>query len=460
MYFEMVARRRSLNLFTLTMINIAAIGSVKNWPLTAEYGLSSLSYLLLAALLFFIPVSLVTAELATTWPEQGGVYAWVKRAFGHRTGFLAIWLFWLLNVIWYPTILSFMAVTLAYLIHPELATQPLFTTSVILLFFWGATAFNLLGIRVSGWISTLGALFGTVIPGLCIIGAGILWWSSGQPLEVTLSMDALVPNLSSIGHVVFFVGILLSFTGIEMSAIHARDVQTPAKTYPRAIFFAGVVIVGFSLLGVLSIASIVPASELNLVGGSLQALNTFAQTHHLSYLTPAMALCMLIGAFGSLSSWIMGTCRGLLAAALDGDLPPKFRAVNARGIPTSLLITQALIVSLLTLALLLMPTLSYSFWVFSALLTQLYLIVYILLFSAALKLRIKEPETHRPYKVPCLKVVSALGILSSLFAINIGFVPPIELNTHNPWLYALSLLGGILLAISCPILIRRCCKSR
>jgi amino acid transporter len=439
------------------MINIAAIGSVKNWPLTAEYGLSSISYLILAALLFFLPVSLVTAELATTWPEQGGIYAWVKRAFGHRTGFLAIWLFWLLNVIWYPTILSFMAVTLAYLIESELALKPAFTTSVILFFFWGATALNLLGIRVSGWVSTLGAFCGTLIPGLCIIGAGILWWSSGQPLEMTLS---ILPDLSSVTHMIFFVGILLSFTGIEMSAIHAQDVITPAKTYPKAILLSGVIIVGFSLLGVLSIASIVPASELSLVAGSLQALHSFALVHNLPWLTPMMALFMLLGAFGSLSSWITATSRGLLAAAIDGDLPPKFRAMNRHGMPHRLLIAQALLVSLLTFILPFLPTLSYGFWTFSALLTQLYLIVYILLFGAALKLRLKDPLVHRPFKVPYLNIVLTLGGLSSLFAIAIGFVPPAELKTDHPWPYALSLLGGILLAISCPTLIRRCCKSR
>src|SRR5579872_1418054 len=101
---------RVLSLFTLTMINIAAIGSVKNWPLTAEYGLSSISYLILAALIFFLPLALVTAELATTWPENGGIYVWIKHAFGHKTAFLAVWLFWLLNVIWFPTLLSFIAI--------------------------------------------------------------------------------------------------------------------------------------------------------------------------------------------------------------------------------------------------------------------------------------------------------------------------------------------------------------
>src|SRR3989339_738315 len=111
-------KRKSLRLFSLAMINLAAVGAVKNWPVTAEFGFSSLFYLLFASIVFLVPVSLIAAELATAWPQAGGIFIWVKEAFGHRTGFLAIWLLWLENVLWYPTILSFISVTSAYIFNP------------------------------------------------------------------------------------------------------------------------------------------------------------------------------------------------------------------------------------------------------------------------------------------------------------------------------------------------------
>ena len=123
--------RRTISIFTLAMINLAAVGSFKNWPFIAEYGFSSIFYLLLATLIFFIPVSLVAAELATGWPKSGGVFVWVKEAFGHKTGFLAIWLLWIENAIWYPTLLSFIAATVAYIFDPALANNTTFTLSVI-----------------------------------------------------------------------------------------------------------------------------------------------------------------------------------------------------------------------------------------------------------------------------------------------------------------------------------------
>lgn len=450
-------KTRVLSLFTLTMINIAAIGSVKNWPLTAEYGLSSISYLILAALIFLLPLALVTAELATTWPQNGGIFIWVKHAFGHRIGFLVIWLFWMLNVIWYPTLLSFIAVTFVYIFNPALVSSNTFLFHFILITFWVATLLNLMGMKVSGWISTLGAICGTFIPGLLIISLGLIWWLTGRPSQISFHAHNLIPNLSSINQLVFFMGILLSLSGIEMSAIHAKDVQNPKKDYPRSILIAGFIIIGFSILGVLSIASVIPQSQINLVAGSMQAFSFFFDTYHLSWLIPFVSLMMVWGAFGSLSSWIAGTSRGLLAAATDGDLPPYFRAVNKKGMPARLLIIQAVLVSILSLFFIYMPSLNRAFWYLSALLTQLYLIVYLILFAAALKLRYTMPHVPRPYRIPGGKLGMGLcwfvGTCSCLFAIFVGFFPPSQFSEADSWVYALSLLGGAVLCCVTPSII-------
>jgi amino acid transporter len=214
------------------MINLAAIGSVKNWPTIAEYGFSSIFYYLLAALIFFIPTALVSAELATGWPKIGGVFVWVKEAFGHRWGFLAIWLLWIENVIWYPTMLSFIAATVAYIFNPELASNKTYLLLSSLSAFWIMTLINLKGMKISGWISSFGMIFGTFLPAAVIIGLGFLWYFSGSPLQIEFNLDSFVPNLSSPEQLVIFTGILLSFCGMEMSAIHARDVQNPQRNYP------------------------------------------------------------------------------------------------------------------------------------------------------------------------------------------------------------------------------------
>lgn len=448
----------TLTAFTLTMINIAAISSVKNWPLTAEYGLSAIGYILLAVLIFFIPLSLVTAELATSIPQSGGVYAWIKMAFGHRLGFFGIWIFWLLNVIWFPTLLSFLAANVAYVFNPALLHCKLFTVSMIIGSFWIATLLSLRGMKTSGWISTIGAICGTFIPGALIIGLGISWWINKEPVTQSLTLKHLIPSLQSMDQIVFFAGILLSFTGIEMSAIHAKDVKNPKKSYLRSIIASTAILTLLTILGVLSIASVVPTSQLSLVSGALQAFTDFLDVYHLSHWIPLIALLMALGAFGSLASWLIGIAKGLLAAASHGDLPPYFRAINSKGIPHRLLIAQAILVSIIALLFALMPTLSATFWILSALATQLYLTMYILLFLSALKLRRSHPSLPRPYRVPGgrvgLSILAGLGLLSSLGGIFIGFIPPPTFNLLNPTLYILSMLGALILSYLMPYIIQ------
>ena len=191
------------------MINVAAICSIKNCPITAEYGFSSLFYFIISMILFFIPVSLVSAELATGWPERGGVYAWVKAAMGHRFGFLAAWLLWIENVVWYPTILSFIAGTIAFVFSPELANNTIYLFAMILGTFWVATLINLMGMKVSGWISSLGVIIGTVIPGVLIITLGVLWMIAGKPSHISFTWTSFIPDLSSPQKLALLTGVLL-----------------------------------------------------------------------------------------------------------------------------------------------------------------------------------------------------------------------------------------------------------
>lgn len=439
------------------MINVAAVSSVRNWPTIAEYGLSSLFFFAVAAILFFIPVSMVAAELATGWPKTGGVFAWVKEAFGHRTGFLAVWLLWAENVIYYPALLSFIAGTIAYIIDPALANNTFYMLGIIIGVFWLTTLANLLGMRASGWISTFGVITGTIIPGGLIITLGILWFFSGNPIEINISIDSLIPNMSSPTQLVFFSGVLVALGGLEMSAVHARDVENPQKNYPKAILLSAILVLGLYILGVLAIAVVIPQKQINLVAGSLQAFSFFVNSYGLNWLTPVIAALLTLGAFGTLSTWIAGPSKGLLGAAQSGDLPPFFRKLNRHGMPVALLIGQALIVSLFSLVFLVMPTVSSAYWILNAMVAQLYLLMYILMFAAAIKLRYKRPDVPRPYKIPGgtvgMWIVGGLGLIGSSSTFIIGFLPPAQIPTGNTFFYILFLLISIAIASLAPSII-------
>lgn len=442
---KLVKFPRSLSVFTLAMINVAAIGSVKNWPFTAEYGLGAIFFLLVAALVFFFPVSLVAAELATGWPKQGGVYVWVREAFGHRFGFMAIWLLWFENLFWYPQILSFIAATIAYIFNPALSENTYYALTMVLVLFWIATGTNLFGMRLSGRISDVGAFCGTFIPGALIIILGLSWYFGGHPTEIPLTPQAMIPSFK-LDDLVFFTGVLLAFAGMEMSAVHARDVDNPQRNYPRAIFLSAALVLGLSLLGVLSIAMVIPQKDISLVAGFMQAITIFMSKYNLTGLVPYIAAIIAIGAFGSVSTWIIGPSKGLLAAAEGGDLPQVFRKTNAHEAPTSLLWTQGIIVSVLCLLFLLMPSASAVFWLVTVLTAQLYLIMYVMMFAAAIRLRYKKPNVERPYRIPGgnfgMWLVCGLGIVGCVFALLIGYIPPKQIQIGSPVFYTSFLIGG------------------
>ncbi len=449
-------QKRTLTAWMIAMINLAAICNIKNFPLMAEYGLATLFFLLLSSVFFFIPISLVSAELATGWPERG-VYTWVKEGLGLRLGFVAVWLQWIENVIWYPTILSFIAATFAYVFMPELAQNKLYVVCVVLAAFWSTTFINFLGMRTSGWISSISALFGTVFPVGLIILLGFAWILSGQPVQIEFSMESLIPNFSSIRELALLSGFLMSLSGMEMSAVHAKDVKNPKKDYPRAILLSAILIIVLSALGSILIAAVVPFDQIELTSGGMEAFAYLCNAFNMNWAVPVIAGIMTFGALGMLSTWVVGPSRSLYASALDGDLPRFMRKTNKHSMPVAIMIVQGVVVSLLSLVFLTMPTVGSSYWILLALASSLYMVMYLLLFIAAIRLRHKQPDISRPYRVPggiCgMWITAGLGILGSAFSIFISFFPPSQLETGSLALYETILIGGLVVFCGLPFLI-------
>lgn len=456
--------KKSLSIWGLLMINLAALGGIRSWASIAECGSSTVFFVILAAVGFFIPISLIAAELATAIPREGGVYAWVKESYGHRFGFLAIWLLWIENVTSIPLFLSFIVSTIAFAFDPSLIHNKIYTVSMILVIFWGTTLINLKGMKALTWLSSIGAICGTFIAGTLIITFGFLWFLSDRPLEISLQWKALLPeSMTSFSQLALLGGVVLSFLGIEMSSVHAAEVHNPQKNYPKAIFLTFIAAVLFSVLGVLSISMVIPREQIVLSAGGLQAFQVFFENFGLKSLLPIIAIIISLGTLGSMSTWIVGPCVGLVAAAERGNLPSFLRKTNTNGVPQNLLIFQACFVSILAFFFLFMPTLNSAYWMFIVLTTQLYLIMYILLFASAIKLRYTQPNLDRPFKVPGGKkgiwILGGAGILSSAFTAVVCFFPPGQLVPGNEWNYVLFLLISIILSTAAPFWLTRSRKK-
>jgi len=448
---------RVLGTFTIAMITVAAIVSLKNLPLSAVFGLSSVFYFVVAALVFFIPIALVTAELASTWPKAGGNYIWVGEAFGKPVGFFALWMAWMESIAWFPTILAFTAAMLAHLIapvFPGLENSKFFYFIVMLSVFWGGTFLNFLGIETSGWVSTLGVISGTIIPGALIIGLGLWWWMVGHQCCIDFSWSMLIPDFH-LDNMVFFSGILLGLAGVEVAAFHIRESKNPQKTYPKALAIAALIILTISILGTLAIAIVVPQQDISLLSGIIQAFTEFLKPFNMLWAVPVLAGLALIGSLAGINTWTVGPAKGLLVTAEDGFLPKHMKRVNEKGVPVGMLIFQAVVGTLLSFVFLRMDSHSAAYWVLTALSAQFTVVQYILVFAAALWLRYKKPEVHRAFKVPggniTMWVITVIGIAACLFGFWIVFVPPSQLQTGDQTEYQLMLVISFIILALLPL---------
>jgi glutamate:GABA antiporter len=445
--------KKILSVFSLVMINVIAVDSLRTLPMSAKLGVSLISYYLLAALVFFIPIALVAAELATAYPNTGGLYIWVREAFGRRAGFITIWLQWIYNVVWYPTILAFIAATLAYLFAPELANNKFYLLSTVIGLFWTFTFLNCFGMRLSSIVSIIGAIFGTIVPMLGIIALGGIWLIQGRPIEISTS-SSIIPDLSSYGNMALFAAVLFGLIGVEMSAVHAEEVRNPQRDYPRAILYSIIIIFSTLVFSSLAIVMVVPLAKLSVVSGLIEAFAVFFSAYHMPWMTFVIALLIILGGLSGVSAWIIGPTKGLLVSARDGSLPAVFGRVNRYGAPVAILITQGIIFTLLSSVFTLFDSINAAYWLLSDLCAQMALLVYIFMFAAAIKLRYSKPNQPGSYKIPGGKIVMWLvagtGILCCLFAIGIGFVPPTQIPINNVAFFEAFLIGGLILFVAIP----------
>lgn len=447
----MSAPARNLTIFSLAMINVAAVLSLRNYPSMAVFGWSSLFWYAMGTLLFLVPVSLVGAELATGWPRAGGIFRWVQQAFGPRWGFLAVFCAWSQNLVWFPTVLAFLVTVMAAAIHPALTDNRELMILLMLAVLWGITLANFFGALASSWISACGAILGTLLPAALIVGLGAAWLGSGHHSAIPFSAAALVPEFSY-GALPMVATVVLMFTGMEMAGYYAMEAKNPQRDYPRAIALAACIIFAASALPTLVIAGLVPGHTISLSGGIVQALQEVLATLDMQWLLRPMTLLLVVGTIALISTWVLGPARGMRAAARQGYMPPMFARSNSRNVPTGMLLIQAAIGSLFCLVFLYADSVDGAYRLLSALVTQIIIIMYCLLYAAAIRLRYTEPDTPRAYRIPGgmpgIWLACGTGLAALMFAFVINMLPAdhVDMGVADGVYIAAVFVGTLLLA--------------
>ena len=432
-----------LSWVTMALLTTCAVASIRGLPAMAPYGLASIMLFVIPAVVFLVPTALVAAELASGW--KGGIFRWIQAAYGDQAGFFAIWQQWMQNVVWYPAQLAFFAAALAYIFSPSLATNGVFVGITILVTYWLATLLALKGLNTAAWIGSKGLIVGTLIPALVLVVLAIIFVSTGGHSQMAVGKASdWFPAWAGFASIVLIVSNFLAYAGMEMNAVHVGDMKNPGRGYPKAMLLASGLILLIFIPPTLSIAVAVPAKGIDLTAGVMQAFDVFFKHLHVVWFTKVLCVFIVIGILAMVVNWIAGPSRGLLLVGEDGFLPLWLQKLNRNKIQVNILLAQGGIVSLLALIFALLPSVQSAFWLIVTMAIQLYLIMYMLMFLAAMRLRKKAPDVKRGYRVPAMRLFGWTGFFASLLAFLLGFVVPSGQNL-NQVLYIVALLAGILL---------------
>lgn len=439
----------------LAMLMVASVGSIAQLSDSASFGLGAVTVYLLPALLFLLPVGLVSAELATS--HEGGIFVWVRSAFGDLTGFQATWFVFMNSVTLYPSLLSFGAAALATALgRPDLAENGAYMGTVVLVVFWLATWIVSRGMKSSTGISNLGLTAGTIVPSLFLIFFMFAWLIDDKPSQVSYDgLSSLVPPVSGLSSIALVVGTFVAFAGLEVNAVHIAHLKGPPKNYLRAVVLAACVVFTMYLLGSLAISVAVPDASLELTSGASQAFSVYADGFGVPGLSNVLSGLLVLGALAASIAWIGGPSRSMWLVGRAGYLPTELQRTNRNDVQISLLLFQGLIVTVLSFVFVVAPNTSAAFALLQDMSISLYMLMYVCMFASAIKLRRSQPDVDRPIRIAGLPIIASIGICSAVSAIVLGLTPPAGYSSLPAWAYAAIVGTGVLVLAIPPQFIYR-----
>lgn len=434
----------------------ASVCSLRAAPTMATFGLSSVFLYVVAAIAFLLPTAFVSAELASGW--NGGIYRWVSEGISPRFGFMAVWCQFGFIFFYFPMMLGYVASTFAYVIDPNLASSGLFTAIAVLIAFWGCVIATCRGIRVVSGTASWGLIIGTLIPAVVLIVLGVIFLAQGNPSAAPMTTGHILPAWTGMSSLVLIVGTFTAYSGMEMNAVHVNEMAKPAREFPRAIVLATIIVLFVFIPPALVISWVVPGKTLSLSAGVMQAFSTFFSHFGISGFTPVLGIMILVAMIGGTLTWISGPAKGLmLIARQEGYLPRGFQKVNKAGVPQNMLVVQGLIISAISVAYAFISSVSAAYWILLAVCGAIYLVMYLLMFVAAARLRRTQPDHRRGYRAPALKTVCVVGFVATLIGLYFCFVPPSQqaYRLSSAAYVTISVAATIIVGVLVPLALHR-----
>ncbi|PEC48727.1 hypothetical protein COJ46_02755 [Bacillus sp. AFS077874] len=418
---------KKLGVMGLSFLSINAILGLRNIAFASTIGPSALFYWIVAALIYFIPIGLIVAELSTTYPNQGGMGVWVRKAFGEKASFLCSWFFWIANFTYYPSLLLTTTIAIAYGINqPQMASHPMKTAIISSVIFWIVTLLTLKGTKMSGRLASIGAPLGVLVPAILIFGFGFYSMFSGEPSATHFTQSTIMPNNLSFGTIMFLSTLMFGFSGAEMLGTIAGNVRNPQKTFPRAIFITSIIIALVYILATVAFQFVITISSDQTATALYLFADKITSQFGLNFsLSQILGICFVLAFVGSLSFLILNPSVMIAESAKD-VLPKNLLKENKDGMPSILILGQAVAVTFILIISAFVPSVSKALNMLVLMSTLAFFIPYVFLISAYLKLRMTDKKINRPFKIKSNSLaifVALIGMISVVGTIGLTLIP-------------------------------------
>ena len=428
-----MAKKKKFKLVDAILATVCITLVAESVAPTAAIGNSQYFWWIFLILAFCIPYGMISAELGTTYQSEGGMYDWVKRAFGAKWASRVAWNYWINFPLWIASLAVAVTDVVAGIFGIELSI--IWLLILQLGYTWLVSFLGTHRIGESKWIVNTGTVFKI----LFMVALGLLgiyvYFKTGESANPIKSVSDLLPTMDLAG-LSFISVIIFNFLGFEVVATFTNDMENPKKEIPKALIIGGALMALFYILPAtgINIAMSTEAAEAAGITDSFAILLT-----SLGFSEPVIrtvvitvGLMFIYTMVANIASWSFGVNSVAKYAAEDGSMPKIFAKENKEGVAYMASIMNGIVASIICVIGIILGLVSESasnlFWTFFSLSLVTLLISYIPLFLAFLKLR-KVDNTERVYKVPGGKVVLnlitwvplVLLVLSIIFTLFIDF---------------------------------------
>lgn len=387
----------------------------------AAIGNSQYFWWIFMILLFLLPYGLISSELGTTYDGEGGLYDWITKAYGHKWGARAAWYYWINFPLWMASLAIVCPGMLEVVIGKECGTVA--AIIIELIFIWVVTAIAFTPTADAVWILNGAAAIKVFLA--VLVGALGIYGAVTNGVANPITIGNLLPSFD-INSLSFISVILFNMLGFEVICTMSDSMENPKKQIPQAIIIGGFVIAAIYMFSAFGIGAAIPTSEVSTDSGLIDALVLLTGKDGGLFIS-VCAVLFVLTLFGNMISWSTGVNEVAAYAAANSDMPAIFaKRSEKNGMPVGSAFVNAVVASAVVIIAPFIPN-EDLFWSFFALNLVMFLMAYIPIFPAFLKLRRIDPEANRPFKVPgsdaVLKILAYIPVVLIIIALIFTAIP-------------------------------------